>query len=41
MNAVVYDRYGTADELRVEEVEQPTLGTGEVLVRVVASAVNS
>ncbi len=41
MKAVVYDRYGTADQLRVEEVEQPAPGQGEVLVRVVASSVNS
>ncbi len=41
MKAVVYDRYGSADQPRVEEVERPTAGPGEVLVRVVASSVNS
>ena len=41
MRAVVYDHYGSADELRVEEIERPTPGPGEVLVRVVACAVNS
>ncbi len=41
MKAVVYDRYGSADQLRVEEIDQPAPGPGEVLVRVVACAVNS
>ena len=37
MKAVVYDRYGSADQLRVEEIERPVPGSGEVL----ASSVNS
>ena len=41
MKAVVYDRYGSADELRVEDIERPTPGPGELLVRVAASSVNS
>lgn len=41
MKAIVYDRYGSADQLRLEEIDQPTPGPGEILVRVVASAVNS
>ena len=41
MKAVVYDRYGSADRLRLEQIDQPTPGQSELLVRVVASAVNS
>ncbi len=41
MRAVTYDRYGSAAELRVGEIDQPAPGPGEVLVRVVACAVNS
>lgn len=40
MRAVVYDRYGTPDVLRVEEVPVPTPGPRQVLVRVVATSVN-
>jgi NADPH:quinone reductase-like Zn-dependent oxidoreductase len=39
MRAVVYDRYGPPEVLRVEEVEQPVPKPGEVLVRVRASTV--
>lgn len=39
MRAVVYDRYGGPEVLRTEEVETPTPGSGEVLVRVVAAGV--
>ncbi len=40
MRAVVYDRYGGPEQLRVENVPVPTPRTGEVLVQVVATAVN-
>lgn len=41
MKAALYERYGPAAEvLRVTEVERPVPGPGEVLVRVVVSAVN-
>jgi NADPH:quinone reductase-like Zn-dependent oxidoreductase len=40
MKAIVIDRYGTADVLRLEEVPAPVPGDGEVLVRVRASSVN-
>lgn len=40
MKAAVYDRYGTPDGLRVEEVEKPTIKPDEVLVRNYASSVN-
>jgi len=40
MKAIVIDRYGTPDVLRLEEVATPVPGDGEVLVRVRASSVN-
>jgi NADPH:quinone reductase-like Zn-dependent oxidoreductase len=40
MRAVVYDRYGSPDELRVEEVPVPSPGAKHVLVEVVATSVN-
>ena len=40
MRALTYDRYGPPDVLRVEEVEVPAVGPGEVRVRVVASSLN-
>jgi NADPH:quinone reductase-like Zn-dependent oxidoreductase len=39
MRAVVYDRYGPPDVLRVEDVEAPVPGDDEVLVRVDATTV--
>lgn len=39
MRAVVYDRYGPPDVLRIEEVERPEPKADEVLVKVYASAV--
>src|SRR5262252_3129297 len=40
MKAVVYDRYGPPDVLRIEEVERPPPGHDELLVRVRAATVN-
>ncbi|MDX1621521.1 MAG: NAD(P)-dependent alcohol dehydrogenase, partial [Nitriliruptorales bacterium] len=40
MKAVVYDRYGSPDELRLEEVPTPTPGPKQVLVEVAATSVN-
>jgi NADPH:quinone reductase-like Zn-dependent oxidoreductase len=40
MRAVVYDRYGPPDVLRVEQVPTPTPGREQVLVEVVATSVN-
>ena len=40
MKAVVYDRYGSPDVLRVEDVPTPSPGVGQVRVRVAATSVN-
>jgi NADPH:quinone reductase-like Zn-dependent oxidoreductase len=40
MRAVVHDAYGPPGVLRLDEVERPVAGDGEVLVRVRAAAVN-
>lgn len=40
MRAVVYDRYGPPDVLRVEEVPVPSPGANQVLVEVAATSVN-
>ena len=41
MRAIVRDRYGSADVLRLEEVEKPVPEDDEVLVRVEASSINT
>jgi len=40
VRAVVYDRYGTPEELRIEELPIPHAAAGEVVVRVAATSVN-
>ena len=40
MKAAIKDRYGTPDVVRIEEIERPTAGEGEILVRVKAASVN-
>jgi len=40
MKAVVQDVYGSADTLRLEDIEVPVIGDGEVLVRVRAAGVD-
>ena len=40
VRAVVYDRYGPPDVLRLEDVEQPVPGSDEVLIRIRATTVN-
>ena len=40
MKAIVIDRYGEPDVLRLEEVDKPVAGDGQVLVRVRASSIN-
>ena len=41
MKAIRYHRYGSPDELKLEEVKQPVPGVNEVLVKVYASSINS
>src|SRR5262245_21035341 len=40
MRAVVYDRYGPPDVLRIENLPKPSPTAGQVLVQVVATSVN-
>ena len=40
MKAIVYYNYGSPDVLRCEEIEKPTAGDDEVLIRVRAASVN-
>ncbi|WP_433158248.1 NAD(P)-dependent alcohol dehydrogenase [Kribbella sp. CA-247076] len=40
MQAVVYDRYGAPDVLRLEEVPTPSPAAGQVRIRVVATSIN-
>jgi NADPH:quinone reductase-like Zn-dependent oxidoreductase len=40
VKAVVYDRYGSPDVLRVENIPTPSPAVGQVLVRVAATSVN-
>jgi NADPH:quinone reductase-like Zn-dependent oxidoreductase len=40
MKAVVHDRYGSPDVLRLEEVERPVLKEDEVLIKIHATTVN-
>jgi NADPH:quinone reductase-like Zn-dependent oxidoreductase len=38
MKAIVQDRYGSADVLKLEDVDQPEIGENDVLVRVLAAS---
>src|SRR5437870_7726955 len=40
MKAIVYRNYGSPDVLRLEEIEKPSAGDDEVLIRVCAAAIN-
>lgn len=40
MKAIVHDRYGPPDVLRLEEIAKPTPAADEVLIRVRAASVN-
>src|ERR1035441_5804880 len=40
MKAIVYHRYGSPDVLQCEEIEKPTVGDDEVLIKVRAASVN-
>ena len=39
MRAIVQDRYGESDVLRLEQIPRPVIGDNEVLLRVHAAAV--
>ena len=41
MRALVHDRYGSPDVLRIDDVPTPVPGANEVLVRVRAASVNA
>ena len=41
MKAIVYDKYGSPDVLRMEDIEKPIPGDDEVLVKVYAVSINS
>ena len=40
MKAILCHRYGTADELELDEMPEPQAGDGEVVVKVAAAALN-
>ncbi|MGH3371721.1 MAG: alcohol dehydrogenase catalytic domain-containing protein, partial [Nocardioidaceae bacterium] len=40
MKAVIYDRYGSPDVLRIEDVPVPSPAAGQVRVRVAATSLN-
>ncbi len=40
MKAIVYHHYGTPDVLKCEEIEKPTPGDNQLLIRVRAASVN-
>ena len=41
MKAMLHERYGSPDDLRLAEVDRPTAEDGQVLVRVRAASVNA
>ena len=41
MKAIVYREYGSTDNLNLEEIEKPTPGDNEVLIKVQAASVNA
>ena len=41
MKAVVYDKRGSGDRLSLRELEKPAPGEGEVLVKIVCTAINA
>jgi NADPH:quinone reductase-like Zn-dependent oxidoreductase len=41
MKAIVYHNYGSPDVLKLEEIEMPTAGDDEVLIKVRAASLNA
>lgn len=41
MKAIVQDRYGSSDVLKLAEIDKPSPGSNDVLVRVRAASVNA
>lgn len=41
MKAITFERYGSPDVLSYTEIDKPTPGTGEILIRVAASSLNA
>ena len=40
MKAIVYTKYGTPDDLKLQEVDKPVIKDDEVLIKVVAVSLN-
>src|SRR5579872_4546093 len=40
MKAIIQDRYGLPETLRIQETDKPVVGVGDVLLRVRAAGVN-
>ena len=41
MKAIVYHKYGSPDDLRMEDIQKPIPGDDEVLLKIYAVSINS